>query len=62
MFLLKKREKMYVFIWRSIQSVGLLEAGRPVHSRTNSTYLGRILAMQQLRAKNNDSHVHHHLQ
>ena len=40
-----------------MQSVGPLKAlytsipGRPVHSDTNSTSLGSILAMQQLRAK-----------
>ena len=48
----------------SIQSVGSLKAlytsppGRPVHSSTNSTSLGSILAMQQLCAKTIHSQFH----
>ena len=50
---------MYVFIQRSIQSVGSLKGlytlptEIPVHSDTNSASLGNILAMQQLRATTN---------
>ena len=51
-----------------IQSVGPLKAlytsppGKPVHSGTNSTSLGNILAMQQnLRAKTIHSYFHHRL-
>ena len=58
--------KRYVFIQRSIQSVGPLKAlytsppGRPVHSDTNSASPGSILATQQVRtSKTNQSHFQH---
>ena len=51
----------------SIQSVGMLKAlytslpGRPVHSDTNSTSPGSILARQQLRTKTIRLHFHCYL-
>ena len=54
-------------IIKSIQSFGPLKAlytsppGRPVHSDTNSSSLGSILAMQLLRAKIIHSHFHNGL-
>ena len=56
----------YVFIERSIQSVGPLKElytvalpDRPVHSDTNSASPGSILARQQLCAMTIHSHFHH---
>ena len=52
-----KRKKSMILYSAYIQSVGPLKAlytfalpDRPVHSDTNSAYLGSILVMQQLRA------------
>ena len=60
-----KGKGMFSYIAR-VQSVGSLKAhytssplpDRPVHSGTNSTSLGRILATQQLRSKAIHSHFH----
>ena len=60
--------KRYIFYTACIQSIGPLKAhctlppGRPVHSDTNSSSLGSILAMLQLPAKIIHSYFHHHLQ
>ena len=62
-----KRKKVKVcFIYSAVSSsfdhskrftLHLLH-GRPVHSDTNSTYVGSIVATQQLRAKTIHSHFH----
>ena len=43
--------KMYVFM--SVGPLYTSPPSRPVHSGTNSTSVGSIIAMQQLRAKTN---------
>ena len=56
---------LFLYHSRPIQSVGSLKSlytsrpGRPVHSDTNSTSPGSILATQPLRAETIHSHFHH---
>ena len=57
------KKVIFFIIYHGIQSVGTLKAlytlppGRPIHSGTNSTSLGRILARQQLCAKTIHSNI-----
>ena len=49
----------YPVRWTAQSALHFSSPGRPVHSGTNSTSPGSILAMQQLRAKNIHSYFHH---
>ena len=51
----------YPVRWTAQSALYFSSPGRPVHSDTNSTSLGSILAMKQLHAKTIHSHVHRFL-
>ena len=55
----KKVKKKVCFYIVQYTRYTLHPPGSPIHSDTNSTSLGSILAMQQLHAKTNHSHFHH---